>query len=326
MKKVYILGKVAIIVTLQLLINTSLTDGYEDSEYNETEDYNEYIDSDDQTSQSLSQKDKIGINEESSNETPKFDISVPWVQHALAKDCQEDIKCMEIKAELIALEKIKTDLDLPNCGNDTICQHYRSEMETKYKAREYCSVTHPIAYHDRKRCCTIQNWYEDGGKYIFDSIECKHGDASNGCCNDVEVHNCTEESCYDNPIRFLNEYLEKSLKDSNPLCSLLTKKCSDEQIRSTCPKTCSSTKGYGKTLQIDNSLCGFAGKNSCHIPEFQKACPLTCTSEENANQGMTLDNECTDKQEWCAKYPNCAADVVKQICPKACNVCTVQGN
>ena len=88
--------------------------------------------------------------------TIEFDISLPWVQEILKKSCHEDIKCMERKAELIAREKIKTDLDLPDCGKDSTCKHYRTQLEKDYKERVYCPVTHPISFSEGAHCCPIK--------------------------------------------------------------------------------------------------------------------------------------------------------------------------
>ena len=264
----------------------------------------------------------------------EFNITLPWVQHTLKKNCQDDVKCMEIKAELIAREKIKTDLNLPECGNDQHCKLYNTELQKRYMEREYCPVTHPIVYLDGKSCCAVQHWYENVGELTSkisynpfipsNNIKCVHDHSSNGCCNDAKVYNCSTEFCYDNPIIYLDKYLESNLKDSNPLCSLLTNKCSDKDIRSSCPKTCKVSERQPAKLRDDNELCSFAGSLSCHLPQLQKSCPVTC-GDQNDKIKYLPATDCVDKKEWCANYPNCATDIAKQICPKTCKICSSQG-
>ena len=256
--------------------------------------------------------------------TIEFDISLPWVQEILKKSCNEDIKCMERKAELIAREKIKTDLDLPDCGKDSTCKHYRTQLEKDYKERVYCPVTHPISFSEGAHCCPIQNWYDKTNKYERGIIKCLQKDDSNGCCNDVIFTNCSTKFCYDNPISYLNSYLLTDLKDSNPLCDLLSKRCQEQSIKDTCPRTCKANDLKTSTFYDGNILCNHLGERSCLHHSIRDLCPFTCGKTKNKNDANSVV-ECVDKKEWCSNYPNCETDIARQICPKACKLCTVEG-
>ena len=232
---------------------------------------------------------------------------------------------MERKAELIAREKIKTDLDLPNCGHDQTCNHYRSQLEKDYKERVHCPVTHPISYSDGKHCCPIQNWFDKSHRYDPAIIKCLEEDSTDGCCNDVSIKNCTSKFCYDNPIRYLDSYILKDSKDSNPLCNLLSEQCHEKSIKSTCPKTCQAKDLSASKLNDTNILCNHVEKSSCIHQHIRDSCPITCGQENIQTVEKNSVIECEDKRDWCNNYPNCETDIARQICPKSCKLCTVAG-
>ena len=305
---------------------------YEPIKNNPDDDYDDYDYEDEYNKPNINiESITVGDNDRENTtikkleKTIEFEISLPWVQDILKKDCNDDIRCMERKAELIGRQEIKSEFNFVKCPeNDKTCKDFQAQLEKDYKERVYCPVTHPISYSDGKNCCPIQHWFERNHKYVFEKLNCLQEDTSNGCCNDVKASNCSSKFCYDNPIRYLDTYLMKSSKDQNPLCDMLSERCQDASMRAICPKTCEAKDKLSSNLTDDNILCKFLGKQACSGLNIRNLCPLTC-GETGDNVSKPQFVECVDKKDWCNNFPNCETDVAKQICPKACKLCTVNG-